>query len=150
METIVENKEQKHGETFETARPLVSPAFATAVLDCSRYHLLERIENQKLPLAFNIAAPGVKRICLRVAAVNVRAVSAGLKPSADLATFLNAAFSAKEPYYGAPRLAWLLDCDYDHIYHLLKAKVLTDAGNTTQYLIPRQSIFDFLTKRRLA
>ena len=150
MESIIEHKQQKNDENFETVRPLVSPAFATAILDCSRYHLLERIENQKLPLAFDIAAPGVSRKCLRVAAVNVRAVRSGLKPTEDLVKFFDSAFPAKEPHYGAPRLAWLMDCDYDHIYHLLKAKVLADAGNTTQYLIPRQSIFDFLTKRRLA
>ena len=36
-----------------------------------------------------------------------------------------------------------MDCDYDHIYHLLKAKVLADAGNTTQYLIPRRSFSIF-------
>ncbi|HEY3856053.1 MAG TPA: hypothetical protein VGO67_16815 [Verrucomicrobiae bacterium] len=150
MKTTIETKQQKQHENFETTRPLVSAAFATAILDCSRYHLLERIEDQKLPLAFDIAAPGVSRMCLRVASVNLQAVRSGLKPMEEFAKFFDSSFPAKEPHFGAPRLAWLMDCDYDHIYHLLKAKVLADAGNPTQYLIPRQSIFDFLTKRRLA
>ena len=134
---------------FETARPLVSPSFAAAVLDCTKYRLLEEVENHRLPLAFDIGAPGAKRICLRVAAASVRAVRTGLKPPSDLGKFLDTAFPKEKAHYKPPRLALLLDCDYDHIYHLLEAGALADSGDVNHYLIPRQSVIDFLEKRRL-
>jgi hypothetical protein len=150
MENTIENKAQSQGHAFETARPFVSPSFAVAVLDCSKYQLLEQIENHRLPLAFDIGKPGSRRLCLRVAAASVRAVRTGLKPPSDLGKLLDTAFPKEQAHYKPSRLASLLDCDYDHIYHLLDAGALADSGDVNHYLIPRQSIIDFLGKRRLA
>jgi hypothetical protein len=137
-------------QPFETARPFASPWFAAAILDCSKYSLSDYIENGGIPLAFNIGIPGATRICLRMATASVMAAKTGLKPSSDMAKFFDAAFPKDKPVYRPPRLAWMLHCDYDHIYHLLAAKALSDAGGATRYQIPRDSIIDFLTRRRLA
>jgi hypothetical protein len=94
--------------------------------------------------------PGARRACLRIASASVMAVRTGLKPPSDMAKFLDDAFPPDKPVYRPPRLAWLLHCDYDHVYHLVDAKALADAGGPTGYRIPRKSIIDFLTKRRLA
>jgi hypothetical protein len=146
--------EPEHQNTNATqplrpARPFVSAAFAGAILDCSKYSLQEYIENHRLPMAFNIALPGATRLCLRVAAASVMAVRTGLKPPVDLVKFLDSAIPKDKPFYPPPRLAWLLDCDNDHIYHLLAAGALADAGDATRYLIPRESVMDFLSKRQL-
>jgi hypothetical protein len=135
---------------FKTVRPFASPSFATAILECTKYNLMDHIENRRLPLAFDIGVPGATRLCLRVAAANVLAVKTGLKPLTDMEKFLDSAFPADKPVFRPPRLAWLLHCDYDHIYHLLDAGALDDAGVATRYLIPRQSIITFLARRRLS
>jgi hypothetical protein len=137
-------------QPLEARRPFASPPFATAILDCSRYSLLDCIQNAGMPLAFDIRAPGAQRLCLRVATASVLAVRTGLKPSSDMAKFFDGAFPKDKPVYRPPRLAWILHCDYDHIYHLLEAGALADAGGARRYQIPRESIVDFLAKRRLA
>ena len=136
-------------ELCETKRPSASPWFAAAILDCSKYSLSEYIEKGQIPLAFDIGAPGATRLCLRMATASVMAVKTGLRPSSDMAKFFDAAFPKDKPFYKPPRLAWMLHCDYDHIYHLLAAKALADTGDETRYLIPRESIIEFLAKRRL-
>jgi hypothetical protein len=133
----------------ETRRPFASPGFAEAILDCSKYSLLSHIQSGGIPLAFDIGIPGATRLCLRMSTANVLAARTGLKPSSDMAKFFDAAFPKDKPVYRPPRLAWILHCDYDHIYHLLAAKALADAGGATRYQIPRQSILDFLARRRL-
>jgi hypothetical protein len=145
METTIENETQ----AIKTKRPFASPSFATAILECTKYSLLGRIENHELPLAFDIAAPGARRLCLRVAAANLLAVKTGLKPLADLEKFLGDAFPKDKPVYRPPQLAWMFHCDYDHIYNLLDTRALDDAGGATRYQIPRASIIKFLTQRRL-
>jgi hypothetical protein len=145
MQTIIGNESQ----ALETARPLAALGFAAALLDCSNYRVLDFIENGALPLAFDIAKPGARRHCLRVATAGVLAVRSGLKASSDLEKFLDAAFPKGQPVCPAARLAWKLHCDYDHIYHLLAARALSDAGTATRYQIPRESILKFLANRRL-
>jgi hypothetical protein len=134
---------------FETKRPFSSPGFATAILDCSKYCLLDYIGNGDIPLAFDIGVPGAKRVCLRMATASVLAARTGLKASSDIEKFFEFAFPTDKPVYRPPRLAWVLHCDYDHIYHLVEAKALADAGGETGYHIPRESIIKFLTERRL-
>jgi hypothetical protein len=134
---------------LETARPLASPMFAAALLDCSYYNVLHHIEDGRLPLAFDIGRPGAARHFVRMATASVLAVRAGLRPSADIRKFFAGAFSPDKPVYRASRLAWMLQCDCDHIYHLVAARVLADAGGATRYQIPRESIIKFLTQRRL-
>lgn len=136
-------------ETLKRTRPFASPCYAAEILECSRYSLFDHVQNGDIPLAFDIAAPGATRLCLRMASASVLAFRTGLKPSSDLAKFLDAAFPGETPIYRAPRLAWILHCDYDHIYHLLASKALADAGGATRYQIPRESIIEFLTRRRV-
>ncbi len=145
MQMTIENETQAVG----TARPFASPWFAAAVLDCSKYSLWEHIQNGGIPLAFDIGAPGARRLCLRMATASVMAFKTGLKPSSDMAKFFDAAFPKERPVYRPPRLAWIFHCDYDHIYHLLAGKALADAGGATRYQIPRESIITFLTHRRV-
>jgi hypothetical protein len=133
----------------ETARPFASPWVAAALLDCSKYTFLNHVEHGRLPLAFDIAIPGATRLCLRVATASVLAVRTGLKPSADMGRFFDAAFPKDTPIYRAARLAWILQCDYDHIYHLIGARALANVDRATRYQIPRESIVKFLGKRRL-
>jgi hypothetical protein len=142
--------EMEEVQTFKPTRPFTSPWYAAAILDCSKFSLLDHIENGRMPLAFDIGRPGASRVCLRMATASVLAVKTGLKPSPDLEKFFDGAFPKDKPFYRPPRLAWILHCDYDHIYHLLTAKALADTGGATRYQIPRESILDFLGKRRLA
>jgi excisionase family DNA binding protein len=128
-------------------RPFASPDSAAALLECSRFILSGHIENGRLSLLFDIARPGVKRLCLRIATPSLLALKTGLKLPTDDGKFLNGAFP--QPFYNAPALAALLQCDYDHIYNLIQAKALADMGRGTHYLIPRESIIEFLTKRRV-
>ncbi|HUD49090.1 MAG TPA: hypothetical protein VMR33_19835 [Candidatus Baltobacteraceae bacterium] len=144
------NAFEDENEAFETSRPFSSPCFAAAVLDCSKYSLSDYIQSGVIPLAFDIGMPGATRLCLRVSTASVLAVRTGLKASSDMAKFFDGAFPKDRPHYRPPRLAWMLHCDYDHIYHLLAGNVLADAGGATRYQIPRQSILDFLAGRRLA
>jgi len=140
---------EDEARAFKTSRPFASPCFAAAILDCSKYSLGDYIEHDRIPLAFDIATPGATRLCLRMATASVLAVKTGLKPSSDMAKFFDAAFPKDKPVYRPARLAWMLHCDYDHIYHLLAAKALADAGGATRYQIPRESILEFLTQRLL-
>jgi hypothetical protein len=146
----MDNMIEDQNPAFKTRRPFASPSFATAILECTKYNLMEHIENRRLPLAFDIGVPGATRLCLRVAAANVLAVKTGLKPLTDMEKFLDGAFPADKPVFRPPRLAWILHCDYDHIYHLLETRALDDAGGATRYQIPRESIIGFMAKRRLA
>jgi hypothetical protein len=132
---------EDEARAFKTSRPFASPCFAAAILDCSKY--------SRIPLAFDIATPGATRLCLRMATASVLAVKTGLKPSSDMAKFFDTTFPKDKPVYRPARLAWMLHCDYDHIYHLLAAKALADAGGATRYQIPRESILEFLTQRLL-
>jgi len=128
-------------------RPFASPDSAAALLECSRFILTGHIENGRLPLQFDIARPGVKRVCLRIATPSLLALKTGLKPPTDSPKFLMSAFP--KPFYNAPALAALLQCDYDHIYNLIQGKALEDMGIDSHYLIPKESIIDFLAKRRV-
>jgi hypothetical protein len=134
-------------DSLTFARPFASQDSAAALLECSRFILTGHIENGRLPLQFDIARPGVRRVCLRIATPSLLALKTGLKPATDTTKFLIGAFP--KPHYNAPALAALLQCDYDHIYNLIQAKVLSDNGIGAHYLIPRESIFAFLTKRRI-
>jgi len=145
----MQNRIEHEIQAFETNRPFASTPFASAILDCSTYSLLDYIETGEIPLAFDIGAPGATRVCLRIASASVLAYKTGLKPSSDMAKFFDATFPKDKPFYRPPRLAWILHCDYDHIYHLLEANALADAGGSTRYQIPRESVVDFLAKRRL-
>jgi hypothetical protein len=51
--------------------------------------------------------------------------------------------------YKVPQVARLLECDPDHIYHLIGAKALEDVGGDTRYRVPRESLAQFLAKRRI-
>jgi hypothetical protein len=130
-------------------RPFAPPVVAAALMDCSNYHVFDCVENGTLPLAFDIARPGAVRQCLRVATASILAARSGLKASADLEKFIEMTFPKERPVYRPGRLAWILHCDHDHIYHLLGSGTLSDAGGATRYQIPRESIVSFLTKRRL-
>jgi excisionase family DNA binding protein len=134
-------------DSLTFSRPFVSPDSAAALLECSRFILTGHIENGRLPLQFDIARPSVKRLCLRIATPSLLALKTGLKPPTDTAKFLNGAFP--QPFYNAPALASLLHCNDDHIYNLIQAKMLADIGIGAHYLIPKESIVDFLAKRRI-
>jgi len=130
-------------------RPFTSLWFAAALLDCSKYQLIEYIENGDIPLAFDIAVPGAHRACLRVATAELLQLSVGRTPNGDLARLFDLVLPKNRPVYRPAQLAWLLHCDYDHIYHLLRANILADAGGRTRYQVPRDSIIAFLTERRV-
>ena len=83
--------------------------------------------------------PGATRLCLRVATASVLARRTGLKPRRTWKNSLTRRFPPDKPVYRPPRLAWMLHCDYDHIYHLLDAGALDDAGGATRYRFPAKA-----------
>lgn len=148
METTLEHQNQIIVST--KSRPLASLALAAAILDCTTHTVADYIHDGTIPLSFDIKRPGKSRFCSRIATSNVMAFQSGLMPSSDLQKFFDIAFLREEPLYSPPRLAWILHCEDEHIYHLLASDALIDAGNSNRHKVPRDSIIDFLEKRRLA
>jgi hypothetical protein len=101
-------------------QPLVSTSHAAAVLGCSKRRVLELARDGKLPLVFNIAADMQRPSFPRIAAATVEAFRMGLRPSPNLERFFEPAFPPQTNVYVPPELAWRLQCDYDHVYKLLK------------------------------
>jgi predicted DNA-binding transcriptional regulator AlpA len=111
------------------------------------YHL---IQDGSLPLAFNIARPGGARACVRVATAAVLALKRGKFPPSGLQPFLASLLPDSRFSYSVPQLAFMLQCDPDHIYHLIAHKQFEDVGGPTRYRVPRRSIAGFLTSRQLS
>jgi hypothetical protein len=148
METTLEHQNQII--VSPKSRPLASPALAAVILDCTTHTIADYIHDGTLPLSFDIKSPGKTRLCLRMATSNVLAFQSGLMPSSDLQKFFDTAFPRDKPLYSPPRLAWILHCEDEHIYHLLATGALIDAGDSNRHKVPRHSVIDFLQKRRLA
>jgi hypothetical protein len=129
--------------------PFSSVWQAATLLDCAEKRVYHFIQEGRLPLAFDISRPGCDRACLRVATTSVVALQRHKRPPADLAVFLDAVLPASQFSYKAPQLARLLQCDMDHVYHLIGAKVLADVGTSTRYRVPRDSVMQFLSERRI-
>jgi hypothetical protein len=148
METILEVQNETRTQT--SSRPFASPAFAGGLLNCTSHRVADFVHDGRIPLAFDIRHPSRHRLCLRVATANVVAFKSGLTPSSDIKTFFDTVFPPNVPTYNPPELGLVLQCNTEHIYHLITAKALTDAGDKTRYQVPRESILRFLKKRRLA
>jgi len=71
------------------------------------------------------------------------------RPATDLNQFLGEVLPAGQFSYKAPQVARMLECDPDHVYRLIGAKVLEDIGGSTRYRVPRESLVRFLTERRV-
>jgi hypothetical protein len=130
-------------------RPFSSVWQAATLLDCTERRVYHYIQEGRLPLAFDIARPGGGRACIRMATASVVAMQRIRRPSADLPPFLAQVAPETQFSFKAPQLARLLQCDLDHIYHLIAAKVLEDVGGPTRYRVPRESVVRFLTERRV-
>ena len=136
-------------QSLAGARPLSSVWQAATMLDCTERQIYHYIQAGRLPLAFNIGRPGADRVCLRMATASVVALQRVRTPSADLGLFLAKVVPETQFSYKAPQLARLLQCDLDHIYHLIGSHVLEDIGGPTRYRVPRDSVVRFLTERRV-
>jgi hypothetical protein len=130
-------------------RPFSSVWQAATLLDCSERRVYHYVQEGRLTLAFNIARPGSDRACLRMATASVVALQRRHPPSAEVEPFLDLAVPATQFSFKAPQLARMLQCDLDHVYHLIAAKVLQDIGGPTRYRVPRDSVLRFLTERRV-
>jgi hypothetical protein len=86
---------------------------------------------------------------MRVATASVLALQRVRLPTSDLAPFLEQVAPETQFSFKAPQLSRLLQCDLDHIYHLIAAKEMEDVGGPTRYRVPRESVVRFLTKRRI-
>jgi hypothetical protein len=148
METTLEIYPETRDQKF--SRPFASPAFAACILGCTSHRAADYIHDGTIPLSFDIKGPGKQRHCIRVATANVVARKNGLEPSFNVEKFLDAAFASDRRDYSAPALGCILQCNAEHIYHLISAKALSDAGNWSRYRIPRESIIKFLLSRRVA
>lgn len=134
--------------SFRIERPFVSVWVAASVLNWSEHRVAASIEDGVLPFAFNIARPGVRRGCVRLATAAMEGCLGGAPRFDTLRDFLRATFPPQTPIYEPARLAWMMQCDYDHIYNLIRAQALADVGRQS-YQVSRESVLRFLTQRRL-
>jgi len=134
---------------FRIGRPFVSVWVAASVLNCSERRIAAWLEDGSLPFAFNIARPGVRRACVRLATDGLQGFVCGKHPFAALTEFLEATFPPEKPVYEPARLAWMMQCDYDHIYNLIRAGALSDVGRRS-YQISRESLLRFLNERSVS
>jgi hypothetical protein len=130
-------------------RPFCSVWQAATLLDCSERRVYHQIQEGRLPLAFDISRPGGDRGYVRLATASVLALQRRRRPPSDLDQFLAELLPAEQFSYKAPHVARMLECDADHIYHLIGAKSLEDIGGATRYRVPRESLVRFLTERRI-
>jgi hypothetical protein len=129
--------------------PFSSVWQAAVLLDCTERRVYHYVQEGRLPLAFDIARPGGRRACLRMATASVVALQRRRPLALALEAFLAGALPAGQFAYKAPRLARLLQCDPDHIYHLIGSHLLEDIGGSTRYSVSRESVIRFLTERRI-
>jgi hypothetical protein len=134
---------------FHIERPFVSVWVAASVLNCREHRVAAWLEDGSLPFAFNIARPGVRRACVRIATAALQGCLGGRQPFAAQADFLEATFPPGIPVYEPARLAWMMQCDYDHIYNLIRARALADVGRRS-YEVSRESLLRFLKERSLS
>jgi hypothetical protein len=136
------------GAQFKISRPFVSVWVAASVLDCSEHKIAALIEDGSLSFAFNIARPGVRRGCVRVATAAIEGFLAGKRPFEGPGELLEVVFPPEPRAYNPPRLAWMLQCDADHIYTLIRGGALADVGERA-YQVSRVSLVRFLGERSL-
>ncbi len=150
MSTLLkEPLETAAGRGFQAKSPFVSAWQAAVLLECTEREIYIRIQEGRLPLAFNIGSPGASRLCVRLAASTVVSLMHGREPESDVAAFLERAVPPTHYSFRAPQLARLWRGDPDHIYRLVAAGALEDVGGKTHYRIPRESVIRFLTARRI-
>jgi hypothetical protein len=130
-------------------RPFTSVWQAAMMLDCTERHVSHHIQAGRLPLAFDISRPGGDRLFIRLATSSVVALQKRRLPPSDLDEFLAKALPDGQFSFKAPQLARMFACDADHIYHLIGAHQLEDIGGSTRYRVPRESLVQFLTERRV-
>jgi hypothetical protein len=130
-------------------QPFLSVWQAAALLDCAEMRVYHYIQEGRLPLAFDISRPGCGRLCIRLAAASVLALQRRGRPPEDLNGFVARVLPESHFSYRAPQLARMLQCDVDHIYHLIAARALEDVGGSTRYRVPRHSFVRFLAERRV-
>jgi hypothetical protein len=146
MERTAMHKKRRRGAH---RRPFSSVWQAASMLDCTEKQIYHQIQEGRLPLAFDIARPGGDRSYLRLATSSVTATQQRRRPPADLKQFLAKALPEEVFSYKVPQVARLLECDPDHIYHLIGAQALEDIGGSTRYRVPRESLVHFLKERRV-
>ena len=135
-------------QSLSGRRPFSSVWQAATILDCSERRVYHHIQEGRLPLAFDISRPGGGRSYVRLATASVVALQRHSRPRSGLDDFLGQVFPDGQVSYRVPQLARILDCDPDHIYHLIRANVLQDIGGSTRYRVPRESLVQFFTERR--
>ena len=95
---------------FRIERPFVSVWVAASVLNCGERRIAAWLEDGSLPFAFNIARPGVRRACVRLATGSLQGLLRGKQPFATQPEFLAATFPPATPVYEPARLAWMMQC----------------------------------------
>ena len=136
-------------QSLSGRRPFISVWQAVTLLDCPERRIYHYVQEGRLPLAFDISRPGGGRVFLRMATASVVALQRHCRPPTELEPFLAGVLPACQFSYKAPQLARLFQCDSDHIYRLIGAKVLEDVGGSTRYRVSRESVIRFLTGRRI-
>jgi hypothetical protein len=139
----------RKNQALAVRRPFSSVWQAAALLDCSERRVYDCIQEGRLTLAFNIGRRDGRRACMRLATASVVALQRHLRPPCDLEPFLAGALPDSQFSYKTSQLAWLLQCDSDHIYRLIAEKELEDIGGSIHYRVPRASMVHFLTARRV-
>jgi hypothetical protein len=134
---------------FRIERPFVSLWVAASVLNRSEHRIAASLEDGSLPLAFNIARPGVRRACVRLSTAAVQGYISGAQSFPGLPEFLEAVFPPATATYEPATLAWMMQCDYDHIYNLIRTQALADVGRKS-YEVSRASLLRFLTERNIS
>lgn len=136
------------GARFTIRRPFVSVWVAASVLNCSEHRISGWIQDGRLPFAFDIARPDASRACVRLSTAALWRFRSRTPPYPGLPEFLDATFPADKPAYQPGEVAWMMQCDSNHIYNLIHWKVLAGVARRP-YEIPRQSLVCFLTERVL-
>jgi hypothetical protein len=135
--------------------PTIGVAAVALILGCQEKEVWEHIEDGSLQNAFNLAVRA--RLCRRFIRVLARSVldfKAGVKCTLSQVEGLNLIFPAARQRFTATEVAWAWACDSQHVHDLIalgELQKVPGTGDTVNRapFIPRPSLADFLTKRRI-
>jgi len=135
--------------------PTVSVSGVALILGCRETEVWNRLEDGSLQNAFNIAVRARSgRRFIRVLSRSVLDFKAGTQSGLSYADVLNLIFPAARQRFSATEAAWAFACDGGHIHNLIalgELQHIPGTGDTVNRapFIPRPSLADFLTRRRI-
>jgi hypothetical protein len=140
-------------QAWPIKRPLVDIAVGMAVIDASAVSVLKLIDGGELEFAFNIARPGKQRRYVRILTESLRRFVNGISDPMPFDKVLSIVVPGASSSIYQSWLARMLNVETFHITTLIRCGVFEKCGprknRTDSQLVTRQSVYDFLTERRL-